>query len=529
VVTEQRSDGLTVRLFPDGTKEQTSRDGVVLSTLNARAASTLAPGSRRSDDGEVVQTLRVLRDGTLVQHNVAGEWAMIIRRPDGETVQRGRDRETLLLATASRRVLVRGERQVEVLLASGERRESTAELALVRQMRARCDAAAEACRGEFCAEREAEVQAQVRRLAQAEAALIVAAKEQHAARQRNEALRCECEQLRRECEKLRRDHGALASKHAQLLEAHTRSSRRTVVAAAPPAPALASPAVPRQADAMRDDAGSGSARLAKRREPPVMVSAATQWSLHDAQSQLLKRTAAAVPEDCTFDDPVMARAVVTELHRRIEALELEKQDVEDRLIDLRFSLRAEPVSSGKLLSFRRRLKGLIGGSGGGGGGGGSSSGGAVAVAVNPAPSQAALTRPESLRAALVNVKARQEAATLRSQTLESELAELRKGVARALAERDRVMRERDELARSLDASRAECDAAVARRDEALRVVAALDAAALDAAAQAAPASYEPLEERDRDSADSGSMGLLPEIEEEFAQVKLSLSPVSPLF
>jgi hypothetical protein len=157
-----------------------------------------------------------------------------------------------------------------------------------------------------------------------------------------------------------------------------------MIAAAVSVSPAAAPA-PAKPDATRDEPASASADLGTRRETPVMVSAATQWSLHDAQSQLLKRASAAAPHDRTLDDPVMARAVVTELHKRIETLEREKQDVEDRLIDLRFSLSAEPASAGKLHALGRRLKVLIGSGGG----------------VKPCPARAALTRPESLRAALV--------------------------------------------------------------------------------------------------------------------------------
>jgi len=169
--------------------------------------------------------------------------------------------------------------------------------------------------------------------------------------------------------------------------------------------------------------------------------AATQWSLSDAKSQFYdsKITQKMKDEaDNVFKDPELARTVVQELQERIVTLATEKQEVEDRLIDLRFSLNEKRKK--KKGTMTRMMKALV-----------------RRNQSKYETGKGPLKRNESLVAAVENLKRREEKAgeeltkfKRESSRLSSENENLKKLVAKLQKEKEEALERCTEMQSRVD-------------------------------------------------------------------------------
>ncbi len=459
-ITQMQKDGTLIKLFPDGSKQQQTPDGRSLHRQNSCEDLKSLAIDKACQGGSVVQTLRILSDGSLYQVNKAGPWRVIVKDgATGRVVQRRQDDS--IMVTQS------GKPEDAVLFESPFPKDKPQELLDAERL---CNDAFDLCRQQLPADME-------QRLVDAEVALLTSSKD--------------CEKKLFSMKERMQEEKQRALKLKQQYTAEKLQHAGTKV----------------QLSNLRADKDNLQKELTLLKKKPKTSEMSTQWDLRDAQSQFFQRKITEekkAESEEMFADPQMVRIVIDELRTRIMNLECEKQEVEDRLIDLRFSL-SSAEWSGQKAKRSGFVRWLISGGWRG----------------SPkSPDRGVLTRKESLVEAISNLKLREQQASDLLLGKKNETAHLTSENRQLMLELDRTSKERDEaLARCK-----ELDEALARACE-------LDSHPFDESTNCdtMSANCHGNGRSSRSSSDS-ELDMLPCIEEEL-QMHIKLSPfalVSPM-
>ncbi|GBG25264.1 Hypothetical Protein FCC1311_014812 [Hondaea fermentalgiana] len=458
-VVQTNLDGTEIRLNADGSKVQSNPDKSMVRMQSQRGSIRISEtpgptsaGSGAQDaqvGGETVQHLRIFKSGVRVQINETGPWQLLIVEPNGTIMQKGRDGILLLQdsercaiyqnGVRSTRWLKDGTETIGVLDAEGE--------AALRQRLKRFELLV-----------EDKAQDYQQKLLLAERALVTSTQEYerqcHALKERLNAEMQRSERMNMKLEQWREKKQTLHTVHDDAYIGEYRNGnliikctkcREIAVIVVPVGQLLIR--VRYRCKSTRIASITKVAALFKRiksraeKQFECILRLGTQWKLMDAQSQFFgpgQTKEMREEAESVYKDPELARTVVEELQQRIVALEAEKQEVEDRLIDLRFSLNESKAQKASRLA--RMMPFLFGRKAGKG-----------------KKTNGALSRHESLLKAVENLKHREERASQaltklkrESQGLVDEKVTLRKQVDNLSQERDEAVNRCAELQARID-------------------------------------------------------------------------------
>jgi len=364
--TQKNADGTMIRVQPDGTVIQRNCDGTEI-TLSPQGDKTINHASgkiiRIFKDGRVVRmdlqcegttsylepsnistTLRVYSDGTQLQESSNGDWKWILKKKDGYVVQKAFDGSLLISGTtpgesyyyqsSNPRQIIRvsktkmkqvfeyaGDLVLDVFMADNEPQRVIA-LAFAEMKKAESHF-------DLTAQGDLRVKFQ-QQLLRSERTLATWSEDSES--------KLSSYKSKIQYEKTRASSFAEHVSKLKLdletsLSAHAVTTKQLV-------------SNEKELNALKRD-------YAKEISKPANC-VSTQWSPFDAQ-EIRFTTPRTKSVESEYSDPELNRVIIENLKRTILLLEHDKQEVEDKLIDLKFSLTSRP-NSGAFWKPGRRNK-----------------------------------------------------------------------------------------------------------------------------------------------------------------------------
>lgn len=422
---------------------QSQRGSVRVSDPSDSSEDAQDPSNASTMPGDLIQNLRIFKTGAKVQVNELGAWNIQVEEPDGTILQKGRD-GTMLINCNGQCTLYRNGRRSTRCLEDGSETIGIADPEGEASLRKRFR------RYEALVQDKSQDYQQ--KLLNAERALVSSTQEYerqcHSLKERLNSEMRRADRMALKLEQWREKKQSLVTSKSSSFSNVNQgqdADQGTSAPALPPLPHMSSGKsnlVTTSSSTSSTAVGDANTANNAQESKPVMVDEGTQWKLMDAQSQFFGTTGFIEESESVYKDPMLARTLVEELQQRISILEIEKQEVEDRLIDLRFSL--NETKEKKRPGWARVFPFLFARK--------------AAKENKRNKEKGAFSRHESLLAAVENLKQREERAS-------HELTALKRESQGHIDEKSNLRRQIETLIRERDEVRDRCNDLQAHIDE----------------------------------------------------------------
>ena len=441
--------GMQIEVSPSGDFTQRYRNGSSVQVHNGILTTTSHTG--KINETRVSSQLFQISDGTKVQFNDGKDWAVIVEYPnEGTTIQKSFDGTKWIYATQNKRILFHDGIETRFDIKTKEKSQGEANIEFLKKIQARAKLAEQQCKSLQRGNKEVEQKLRMK-LEQTQKAMVRATKES-------------------------------MIKNKALVEANTSLNK--------------------QVEELREQVG---------KKKPEMKTSETQWNLLDAQTQFFKRQFTqdlSKNNEDTFQDPQLSRAIVMELQQKVIELEEEKQNIEDKLIDLRFSLQNGTKSKKSRGLFSRLIPMLIF---------------SPRKEKESSDADTSLQRTESLMLATIeSIKRRQEEA-------QEELSKKKRESISLESDKVNLARSLEQVQQDRDNALQRCKELEAKVNELLLIS---ENTVSSSSSSPSSRSFSPDFQMNPDdrccsvSSNCSSMGILPAIDEELFQMRLGA--VSPM-
>mmetsp|Transcript_30128 Transcript_30128/g.47945 ORF Transcript_30128/g.47945 Transcript_30128/m.47945 type:complete len:475 (+) Transcript_30128:2396-3820(+) len=318
---QTNADGSTIVLRPDGTREQIYASGVSIKIHQdgtVKVSSREKNGSKEEEISKrIIQTLSVFSDGSQVQVNHQGYWRLLLKESDGSVIQKGPEGTFLKVSPDNVATLVQHGKQVDNLVLK-----ETVSSAQV-EFETKCNLSEPvptATQADLSKQLEEELLTKC----------TTAEKLTRATSVREIEHRLVLSERSMEINRL--EYERLAVDLQERAKTETTRSRQ-----------LASQLghMKEQYQALQESFEVEKQRYLAKPSQVETSTTGTQWSSSNTQTKYYETNTSLTEEfkeeDGLYNDPDTSRIIIASMQNRIVELELERQSIEDALIDLRLS------------------------------------------------------------------------------------------------------------------------------------------------------------------------------------------------